>query len=76
MTDHEDESPEVWIRSGETWFANAQALCKRIGADYLSQTEDGDLYAGISGKGEVPLATLLADELGDSPRLATVTRIK
>lgn len=75
MTD-EPESTEVWIRDGETWFADARALCKRFGGDYLSQTEGGDIYVGIPGKGEVPLTELLNGDGATPRKTATLTPIK
>lgn len=75
MTD-EPEYEEVWIRDGETWFADARALCRRIGAEYISQTEGGDIFVGIPGKGEVPLANLLAEEGAATRKIATLTTIK
>lgn len=42
MTD-EPESVEVWLRDGETWFADARALCKRLAANTSRR-----LRAGIS----------------------------
>lgn len=58
MTD-ETETTETWIRDDETWLPDANALCKQLGAVYISRS-DGDLYAGIPGRGEVPLADLVA----------------
>lgn len=58
----DDESTEVWVRDGQTWFADAGALCKRFGGDYISQIEGGSLFMGISGRGEVALPTLLLEE--------------
>jgi hypothetical protein len=79
MTDDFDND-EVWIRDGETWFVDARALCKRLGGDYLTQTEGGDLFIGIPGKGELALATVLAEEKGaNAPaayRSGTVVPIK
>lgn len=72
----EIESSEVWLRDGETWFADPKALCARLGAEYISQVEGGDIYVGICGKGEVALSNLLAEE-GTAPRKsASVTAIK
>jgi len=76
MTD-EPESTEVWLRYGEAWFVDARALCKRFNAEYMNQTEDGDIYLGIPGRGEVWLAELLLDESSSTPRkTATLTPIK
>lgn len=76
MTD-EPESKEVFLRYGESWFADASALCKRFGAEYMNQNADGDIYLGIPGKGEVWLAELMLDANSDTPRkTATLTTIK
>lgn len=68
-----DETAEVRIRDGETWFVDARALCKRFGGEYISQVEGGDIYVGIPGRGEVPMTDLLD---GASRKPATVTSIK
>lgn len=50
------------------------------GGEYLSQTEGGDIFIGISGKGELSLATLLAEEKAEKAhpgdRSGTVVSIK
>ena len=79
MTD-DLENVEVWLRDGETWFVDARALCKRFGGEYLTQTEGGDLFLGVSGKGELSLATLLADEKApnapQADRPSSVTNVR
>ncbi len=75
MTDETDKVAEVWIADGEAWFPDAPALCARLGADYLTHS-DGELYAGLKGKGEVALADLLAAEGAKSRASAVVTPIK
>ena len=59
MTD-ETDTTETWIRDDESWIRNADGLCEQIGALYITRT-DGELYAGIPGRGEIPLADLIAD---------------
>jgi hypothetical protein len=54
-------------------------MCARLGGEYLTQTEGGDIYIGIRGKGEVSLANLLAEERStdvQSNRSGTVVAIK
>jgi len=58
----DDEPLCIAICDGDTLFADAPALFKRLGADYISQVEGGALFVGISGRGEVPLAKLLEEE--------------
>lgn len=53
------EESEVFLRSGESWFIDGKAVCERYGGLYLTQTDEGDIYVGIPGRGEVPLAELL-----------------
>lgn len=57
----DDEQVCIAICDGDTLFADARGLLKRLGADYISQ-EDGVRIVGISGRGEVPLAKLLEEE--------------
>lgn len=70
------ENSEVFIHGGEAWIPNGEALVKAIGALYINRSE-GDLYAGIIGRGEVPVADLLK-EMGepDRPKLTAVRAIK
>lgn len=70
MTD-ETGTAETWIREDESWLIDAKALCGQIGALYITRS-DGELYAGIPGRGEVPLADLVA-EIG---KRGNVTAIK
>ena len=75
MTDEAD-NPEVFIRDDESWIPNGDALKTLLGALYITRS-DGDLYAGIIGRGEVPVADLLK-EMGapSKPALASVKPIK
>jgi hypothetical protein len=69
MTD-EPGTAETWIREDESWLLDAKALCAQIGAVYITRF-DGDLYAGIPGRGEVPLADLMA-EIGKRGSLTAI----
>ena len=65
------EKTEVFIRGDESWIADSKALLTQLGALYITRT-DGELYAGIPGRGEVALADLVA-EIG---KRGNVTAIK
>jgi len=54
------ENPEVFIRENESWIRDGKALCEKVGALYIYFSE-GDLYAGIPGRGDVALADLIAE---------------
>lgn len=62
----ETDAEGTWIAEGETWFPDPMALCKRLKAEYIS-IHEGDVYVGIPGKGEVPLADMLKDEARIKP---------
>lgn len=51
---------EAWVSDGELYLPDAAKLCVELGAVYLTIL-DGTPYAGIPGKGELPLADLVAD---------------
>ena len=70
MTDDAD-NPEVFIREDAAWIPDGKALCAQVGAVYIYFSE-GDLYAGIPGRGDVALADLIA-EIG---KRGSVTPIK
>jgi hypothetical protein len=50
---------EAWVADGELYLPDAPKLCADLGAVYLTII-DGTPYAGIPGKGELPLADLIA----------------
>ena len=70
MTD-ETGTTETWIREEESWILDAKELCRQTGALYITRC-DGELYAGVAGRGEVALADLVA-EIG---KRGNVTAIK
>jgi len=73
---YEPENPEVFIRDSEAWIPGGQALCERLGAAYMYFT-DGDLWAGIPGRGELLVRDLLGESSEpDRPKLASVKTIK
>ena len=75
MTD-ETDNPEVFIRDGEAWIPDGNALCARIGAAYLYFYE-GDLWAGTPGSGDEMVRDLLTATDSPTPRkTATLTTIK
>lgn len=75
MTD-ETDSPETWIRDGEVWIPDGPALATKLGASYLYFSE-GDLWAGIAGRGDYPVRDLLAEGAESArPKLASVKPIK
>jgi len=75
MTD-ETENPEVFLRDGEAWIPDGNALCKKIGAVYLYYA-DGELWAGVPGIGDDLVRDLLARKPDhDRPVLASVQTIK
>jgi hypothetical protein len=51
---------EAWVADGELYVPDAAKLCADVGAVYLTII-DGTPYAGIPGKGEQPLADLVAE---------------
>ena len=68
---------EAWVADGELYLPNAPQLCADLGAVYLTII-DGSPYAGIPGKGELPLADLVA-EMGKptaEPAVGNVTTLK
>lgn len=58
----EDESDEVWIRDGEAWTPDGKALLRRYGGLYLYRTEEGAMFMGIPGRGEISVDSLLLEE--------------
>jgi hypothetical protein len=70
MTD-DPENPEVFIREDEAWIPDGKALCEKVGALYIYFSE-GDLYAGIAGRGDVALADLIA-EIGKRGIVTAIT---
>ena len=70
------EKTEVFIRDSEAWIPEGRALCEKLGAAYMYFT-DGDLWAGIPGRGELLVRDLLGESPGpDRPKLASVKPIK
>jgi len=51
---------EAWVADGELYVPDAAKLCADLGAVYLTII-DGTPYAGVPGKGELPLADLVAE---------------
>ena len=68
---------EAWVSDGELYLPDAEKLCRDIGAVYLTIIE-GTPYAGIPGKGELPLADIVAEigkpvaERGTGGKLASI----
>lgn len=63
MSDRDLESTEVYIREGELWLPDGAALCNRFGGLYLYRTlDEGALFMGIPGKGEIAVDELLQNE--------------
>jgi hypothetical protein len=56
------EETEVFLREGEAWIADGEALCARYGGLYVYRLEGGAMLMGIPGKGEVSVDSLLMDE--------------
>jgi hypothetical protein len=75
MTD-EPDNPEVFIREGEAWIPDGAALARRVGAAYM-YFSDGELYAGIPGRGDYLVRDVLAEKPESTkPALASVQSIK
>ena len=63
MTVSFDPDREVFVREGEAWFPDAPSLCRRLKIEYIYiSSNDGELWAGVQGKGEFHLASLLFEE--------------
>ena len=71
----EEDTRELWLSEGEAWFPDAAALCARLGADYIVNVE-GELYAGIAGKGEVLLADVIKAPRDKKSTESKVVQIK
>lgn len=72
----ESVSAGIAIQEGAVWILDARSLCAKIEADYLYIT-DGDLWAGIAGRGEFLVRDLLGiAEALERPKLASVKPIK
>jgi hypothetical protein len=56
------QDTEVYLREGEAWIRDADALCARFGGLYVYRLEGGAMLMGIPGKGEVSVDSLLMDE--------------
>jgi hypothetical protein len=56
------QDTEVYLREGEAWIGDADALCVRFGGLYVYRLEGGAMLMGIPGKGEVSVDSLLMDE--------------
>lgn len=69
------DTADTWLAEGEVWMPDAHALCARHNIAYLN-LYDGNLYAGIPGRGEVPLAELLAQEGRPEVERGTVATFK
>lgn len=75
MTD-ETDNPEVFIREGAVWIPEGAALARKIGAAYM-YFADGELYAGIPGRGDYFVRDVLAEKQeAAKPALASVVTIK
>ena len=72
-----DESAKMWIiRDGEVRVPDGPALVAKTGASYLYFSE-GDLWAGIAGRGDFTVRDLLAEGAESArPKLASVKPIK
>jgi hypothetical protein len=65
------QDSDVYLSEGEAWVPDGAALCERFGGLYLYRTlEEGALFMGIPGKGEVSVDSLLLNE--GKPSLAIV----
>lgn len=63
MTKRDLQDSEVYLAEGEAWIPDGGALCARFGGLYLYRTlEEGALFMGIPGKGEIAVDALLQDE--------------